>query len=131
MSLFKRNPKPTANVIYISWSGETREIAVPIGNSVMEGAVNNSVDGIVAECGGACMCATCHVYVDEAWLPRLNPMDDTEAEMLNATAAERRANSRLSCQIPVSKELDGLIVRMPETQQSCLREWSSSAPDRP
>lgn len=117
MSLFEKKPRETANVTYISFTGDTHQIAVPVGDSVMEGAVKNGIDGIVAECGGACMCATCHVYVDEAWLGRLNPMDETEAEMLNATAAERRANSRLSCQIPVTKELDGLIVRMPETQQ--------------
>ena len=117
MSLFKRTPKPTATVIYISASGDKREVDVPIGSSVMEGAVNNSVDGIVAECGGACMCATCHVFVDEAFLDRLEPIAEDEEEMLNNTFVKRRPNSRLSCQIPVTKELDGLIVRMPETQQ--------------
>src|ERR1700692_2617588 len=117
MSLFKRNPKPTANVIYISWSGETREIAVPIGNSVMEGAVNNSVDGIVAECGGACMCATCHVYVNEAFLAKLEPIAEDEEEMLNNTFEPRKPNSRLGCQIKVTEALDGLTVTTPAAQQ--------------
>src|SRR4051794_35721646 len=107
MSLFKRTPKPTANVIYISHSGVTREVAVPIGSSVMEGAVNNGVDGIVAECGGACMCATCHVYVDPAFLDKLEPIADDEEEMLNNTYSPRKPNSRLGCQIPVTEALDG------------------------
>jgi 2Fe-2S ferredoxin len=117
MSLFKRTPKPTANVVYISSSGVTREVAVPIGNSVMEGAVNNNVDGIVAECGGACMCATCHVYVDEAFLAKLEPIAEDEEEMLNNTFKPRKPNSRLSCQIKVTEALDGLTVTTPEAQQ--------------
>jgi len=104
-------------VTYISHSGETRQVAVPVGDSVMEGAIHNDVEGIVAECGGACQCATCHVYVDEAWLPRLNPIQEDEDAMLNTTASERRPNSRLGCQIPLTKALDGLIVRTPPTQQ--------------
>ena len=104
------------NVNYISHTGQTTTIDVPNGSSVMEGAVKNGVDGIVAECGGACMCATCHVYVDETWLGRLDPIDEEQEEMLNATAAERKSNSRLSCQISVRPEFDGLIVRMPDRQ---------------
>ena len=117
MSLFKRTPKPTAKVIYHSSAGATREVDVPIGNSVMEGAVNNGVDGIVAECGGACMCATCHVYVDEAFLSKLQPIAEDEQEMLNNTFAQRKPNSRLSCQIPVTEDLNGLTVTTPEAQQ--------------
>jgi len=117
MSLFKRTPKPTANITYISSSGATREVAVPIGNSVMEGAVNNSVEGIVAECGGACMCATCHVYVDGAWVDKLEPIAEDEEEMLNNTFSERRSNSRLSCQLKVTEALNGLTVTTPEAQQ--------------
>jgi len=117
MSLFKRTPKPTANVIYISFAGVTREVAVPIGSSVMEGAVNNGVDGIVAECGGACMCATCHVYVDPAFLDKLEPIADDEEEMLNNTYSPRKPNSRLGCQIPVTEALNGLTVTTPEAQQ--------------
>ena len=116
MSLFRRTPKPTANVIYISAAGVTREVAVPIGTSVMEGAVQNNVDGIVAECGGACQCATCHVYVDESWLDKLQPIAEDEEEMLNNTFSPRKPNSRLSCQIPVTEALNGLTVHTPEAQ---------------
>jgi len=117
MSLFKRTPKPTANVIYNSWSGVRREVAVPLGSSVMEGAVTNGVDGIVAECGGACMCATCHVYVDETFLDKLQPIAEDEQEMLNNTFAPRQPNSRLGCQIKITEDLDGLTVKTPEAQQ--------------
>jgi ferredoxin, 2Fe-2S len=103
-------------VTYIAHTGESTTVDVPSGYSVMEGAVRNGIEGIVAECGGACMCATCHVYVDEAFLDRLPPIGEEQEEMLNATAAERKPNSRLSCQIPAVAELDGLIVRMPERQ---------------
>jgi 2Fe-2S ferredoxin len=117
MSLFKRTTKPTVNVIYISSSGVTREVAVPIGDSVMEGAVNNGVDGIVAECGGSCMCATCHVYVEPEFLDKLEPIAEDEQEMLNNTFAERKPNSRLGCQIKITEALNGLTVRTPEAQQ--------------
>jgi len=117
MSLFKRTPKPTATITYHSDAGATRDVDVPIGSSVMEGAVNNGIDGIVAECGGACMCATCHVYVDEAWLPKLQPIAEDEQEMLNNTFSPRKPNSRLSCQIQVTEELDGLTVTTPPAQQ--------------
>ena len=75
----------------------------------MEGAIDNDVAGIVAECGGACACATCHAYVADSWLPKLKPMEDMEDAMLDS-AADRRANSRLTCQIEVTDELDGLEV---------------------
>lgn len=116
MSLFKRTPKPTSTITYISAGGARREVAVPIGSSVMEGAVNNGVEGIVAECGGACMCATCHVYVDPAFLDRLEPIAENEEEMLGNTFAPRKSNSRLSCQLKVTEELNGLIVTTPEAQ---------------
>jgi 2Fe-2S ferredoxin len=103
-------------ITYISHTGQSTTMEVPNGYSVMEGAVKNGVDGIVAECGGACMCATCHVYVDEAWLPKLDPIEEEQEDMLHATVAERRSNSRLSCQIEVRADLDGLIVRMPDRQ---------------
>jgi ferredoxin, 2Fe-2S len=115
MPLFGK--KETACVTYISHTGIASPIDVPVGDSVMEGAIKNGVDGIVAECGGACMCGTCHVYVEEQFLPRLKPMQDDENEMLDTTACPRRPNSRLGCQISVTKELDGLVVRTPETQQ--------------
>jgi 2Fe-2S ferredoxin len=115
MPLFGK--KETARVTYISHTGIASPIDVPVGDSVMEGAIKNGVDGIVAECGGACMCGTCHVYVEEQFLPRLKPMQDDENEMLDTTACPRRPNSRLGCQLQVTKELDGLVVRTPETQQ--------------
>ena len=87
------------------------------GDSVMQTATGAGVPGIVAECGGSAMCATCHVYVDEAWADRLPPPLATELEMLECTAAERLPNSRLSCQIKLSAALDGLVVRIPERQQ--------------
>jgi 2Fe-2S ferredoxin len=117
MSLFGKKEKETVSVTYISYTGDVHKVSVPVGDSVMEGAIKNGIDGIVAECGGACQCATCHVYVDEAFLGLLNPIQEDEDEMLNTTASERRANSRLGCQIPLTKALDGLIVRTPETQQ--------------
>jgi 2Fe-2S ferredoxin len=101
---------------YIEPDGTIRSVSVDPGLSVMEGAVNNMVSGIEAECGGACICATCHVYVDEEWLQRLQVTNATEAEMLEAVADERRPNSRLGCQIKVTPALDGLTVRIPTRQ---------------
>ncbi|MDG1865722.1 MAG: 2Fe-2S iron-sulfur cluster-binding protein [Woeseiaceae bacterium] len=100
---------------YITADGERHEIQVDQGYTVMEGAVNNDIDGIPAECGGACACATCHAYVDQEWLPKLPAMDDMEDSMLDA-AYERRDNSRLTCQIEVTNELDGLIVHIAENE---------------
>jgi 2Fe-2S ferredoxin len=117
MSLFEKKPQETAAITYVSNAGGMRTIDVPLEDSVMEGAIKNSVEGIVAECGGACMCATCHVYVDPAWLNRLLPMEEDENAMLESTASERKPNSRLSCQLRVTKMLDGLIVNTPPTQQ--------------
>ena len=81
----------------------------------MEGAIKNKIPGIDADCGGACACATCHVYVDNKWIEKLSPKDDSEEDMLDF-AFEVKSNSRLSCQITVSDELDGLVVNMPEKQ---------------
>src|SRR5271169_4214396 len=102
---------------YISHDGEKFQIDVPVGESVMEGAVRNGIDEIVAECGGSCLCATCHVYVDEKWLSVLDPIAEDENAMLESTAAERLPNSRLSCQLIVKPSFEGLIVRTPETQK--------------
>ena len=82
----------------------------------MQAAIGHGVDGIVAECGGNCMCATCHVYVDADWLPRLPAMSEAEDALLDGTASERQPNSRLSCQISVTSALDGLLVNLPERQ---------------
>ena len=98
-------------IIYITPDGTRHETQVENGYSVMEGAINNNIDGIVAECGGACACATCHSYVDEAWLDKLPAMSDMEDSMLDA-AFERKDSSRLTCQIEVSDELDGLVIHV-------------------
>ena len=103
-------------VTYISQDGKATTLDIAVGTSVMQAAVFNGVDGIVAECGGACMCATCHVYVDPAFLDRLPEIGEEQEEMLGSTFAERKPNSRLSCQIRMKAEYDGLIVRMPERQ---------------
>jgi 2Fe-2S ferredoxin len=100
---------------YIEHTGKEHEVEVPAGWSVMEGAVKNLVPGIDADCGGACACATCHVFVDTAWLSSLPPREDMEVTMLDF-APEVETNSRLSCQIKVTPELDGLTVRMPKSQ---------------
>lgn len=102
-------------VSYVSHDGSVIEVDVPAGTSVMQGAVDNMIDGIVAECGGSCSCATCHCYVDEAWLERLPPPSGMEKDMLECVL-EPRQNSRLSCQVVVTEELDGLVVRLPESQ---------------
>jgi 2Fe-2S ferredoxin len=90
-------------------TGQLVEIEAKTGLTVMEVAVDNGIEGIVAECGGACACATCHAYVADAWLDKLKPMDDMEDAMLDS-ALDRRPNSRLSCQIEVTEDLDGLEV---------------------
>ncbi len=100
-------------VIYITPKGERHEVEVEIGYSVMEGAINNNIEGIVAECGGACACATCHSYIDEAWTEKMPAMDDMEDSMLEA-AYDRRANSRLTCQLEMNEDWDGLIVHVGE-----------------
>ncbi len=82
----------------------------------MQGATLNGIDGIEGECGGSCSCATCHVYVDEAWASKLPAMAEAEDEMLDCAESERKGNSRLSCQIKMSEELDGLVVYLPEKQ---------------
>lgn len=100
---------------YIEHSGKEHEVDVPAGWSVMEGAVKNLIPGIDADCGGACACATCHVFVDQAWLDKLPAKQDMEETMLDF-ATDMAANSRLSCQIKVTPALDGLVVRMPKSQ---------------
>ena len=100
---------------YVEHSGKEHEVEVPEGWSVMEGAVKNMIPGIDADCGGACACATCHVFVDQAWLAKMPAKDDMEVTMLDF-APEIAPSSRLSCQIKVTPELDGLVVRMPKSQ---------------
>ncbi len=101
---------------YILLDGSRRSVDAKPGSSVMENAILNNIRGIDAECGGCCSCGTCHVYVDEAFVDRLVPADDEEAELLEFVASERLPNSRLSCQLAMTAELDGLSVRIPQTQ---------------
>ena len=102
-------------ITYIAFDGTKYEIEAPNGSTVMENAVKNMVPGIEAECGGACACATCHVYVDEAWAEKTGSPEPMEEDMLDF-AYDVRPTSRLSCQIKVKPELDGLVVRVPERQ---------------
>ena len=104
-----------AKITYIEHDGKSHTIEVRNGLSVMEGAVKNNIPGIDADCGGACACATCHVYVDEAWTEKTGAASSMEESMLDF-ASEVQPNSRLSCQIKVSDALDGLIVSTPERQ---------------
>jgi 2Fe-2S ferredoxin len=104
-----------AKIIYIEHDGTEHAVDVKAGLSVMEGAVKNNIPGIDADCGGACACATCHVYVDEAWREKTGTPSAMEESMLDF-AEGVEPNSRLSCQIKVSDALDGLIVRTPENQ---------------
>ncbi len=102
-------------VKFIEHDGTERTVEGVAGNSLMLTAVSGKVPGIDADCGGCCSCATCHVFVNAEWLDRLPPMEEDEDDMLDMTDA-RRDNSRLSCQINLSEELDGLVVTTPEFQ---------------
>lgn len=104
-----------AKITYIEWSGEERVLDLEPGQSVMQGAVANSVRGIIGDCAGSCSCATCHVYVDPAWVDKVGEKSEMEALLLEEVCDERD-NSRLSCQIQVTDALDGLVVRLPEKQ---------------
>jgi len=102
-------------ITYIEYSGKPHTIEIANGLSVMEGAVQNNIPGIDADCGGSMACATCHVYVKEEWFNKLPKKEDGEEDMLDM-AFEPKKNSRLSCQLMVSEELDGLVVNLPEKQ---------------
>ena len=104
-----------AKITYIEFDGKEHVVDVRPGLSVMEGAVRNNIPGIDADCGGACACATCHVYVDDAWQAKTGERSAMEDSMLDF-AENVAENSRLSCQIRVTDALDGLVVRMPEDQ---------------
>src|SRR5215831_12524385 len=105
---------PLITYVHIDCAREA--IDVPLGTSVMRAAILNGVDGIVAECGGEMMCATCHVYVEPDQFDRTPPQSDDEKAMLEFTASERKPNSRLSCQLVATPEFEGLVVYLPETQ---------------
>ena len=102
-------------ITYIEHSGKSHMIEIPNELSVMEGAIQNNIPGIDADCGGACACATCHVYVDEKWFDKLPKKVDAEQDMLDM-AFEPNKFSRLACQITTTNELDGLVVKVPSKQ---------------
>ena len=102
-------------ITYIEHNGKSHTLEVANGLTVMEGAVQNNIPGIDADCGGSCACATCHVYVDERWFNKLPNKENAEEDMLDM-AFELKPLSRLSCQLTVSDELDGLVVKMPSKQ---------------
>ncbi len=104
------------NIIFVHLDGAREELEIAEGTSVMQGATAQGIEGIVAECGGNCMCATCHVYVEPSQLALLPAMSEEEDALLDGAAAERLPNSRLSCQIKVGPSLDGLVVQLPELQ---------------
>ena len=103
-------------ITYITHDGSKHTVEVPIGLTVMEGARDNNIPGIEADCGGACACSTCHVYIDEDWINKLPPVDDIERDMLDFAFEPDENSSRLTCQLEVTEKLDGLIVKMPEKQ---------------
>ena len=103
------------SILFIEHDGTEHTVEVGTGGSLMQAAVSNGVPGIDADCGGACSCATCHVYVNSEWLGKVGEMEVTEEAMLSLST-DRQENSRLSCQISVTEELDGLVVTTPEFQ---------------
>lgn len=103
-------------IVYVRADGRRMSVAGEVGVSLMEAALNADVEGILGECGGACSCATCHIYIREPWRDRVTPPDEMELDMLEA-AAERRPESRLGCQIRLVAELDGIEIGLPERQE--------------
>ena len=103
-------------ITFVHPDGRAQRIEAGNGESAMQAATRHDVSGILAECGGNAMCATCHVYVDEDWLARLPAMGGDEDALLDGAAAERRTNSRLSCQIKFAADLDGLVLSLPDRQ---------------
>ena len=102
-------------VTYIQANVESHEVELEVGTSLMQGAVDNMIDGILAECGGCCSCATCHCYIEESWQDKVDPASDMETDLLDCVT-DPKDTSRLSCQIKVTDALDGLIVHLPESQ---------------
>ena len=103
-------------ITYIEYSGAEHIVEVANGLTVMEGARDNNIPGIEADCGGACACSTCHVYIDPAWVNKIPKKDDMEDDMLDFAYEPDPARSRLTCQLTVTDDLDGLVVQMPEKQ---------------
>jgi 2Fe-2S ferredoxin len=102
-------------IVFIEHNGEKREVPAEPGRSVMQAAVENAVPGIVADCGGSCSCGTCHGFIDPAWLAKIPPAGTAESAMLEGLL-ELQPNSRLTCQITVTADIDGMVVRLPKSQ---------------
>lgn len=104
------------HVIFIQPDGRQQTVEATLGQSVMQAAIGAMVSGIVADCGGACSCATCHGYVEDAWMDRVPQASPEEAEMIDAGCLDVQPNSRLTCQIKVNSEMEGLVIRVPPSQ---------------
>lgn len=102
-------------ITFVKFDDSVVEVEAAVGTSVMQAALDNGIDAIIAECGGACSCATCHVYVDDAWAAKVPAPNEVEADMIECVVGQE-ANSRLSCCMTMTEEMDGLVVRVPETQ---------------
>ena len=102
-------------VKFVSHDGNTTEVEAAVGTNLMQAAVDNGIDAIIAECGGACSCATCHCIVDDAWVAKTGQPSDVEKDMLECVL-DPQANSRLSCQVEVTDAMDGLVIHLPESQ---------------
>jgi 2Fe-2S ferredoxin len=103
------------NITFIDFEGTQRTVEATVGDTLMETATSNDIPGIDADCGGACACATCHVYIDANWQDQVGAAEDLESEMLEV-AEEVKPNSRLSCQVVITEAMDGLVVSTPESQ---------------
>lgn len=114
--IFKKGQGTVPKVTFIDAGGIRHEVIATSGDSVMHVAVSNMIPGILAECGGNCACATCHVFVENEWCDRVPAKAASEDAMLYGAAVERQPNSRLSCQLTMNDQLDGLVVRLPERQ---------------
>ncbi len=102
-------------ITFVSHDGEAKEVHVESGTNLMQAAVDNGVDGILGECGGVCSCATCHCYIDDAWVSKVPAAEELETDMLDCVL-EPKETSRLSCQVEVDDSLDGIVVHLPESQ---------------
>ena len=104
-----------AKIVFVKSDGDRVEVEAETGHSIMEAALNNDIDEVLAECGGSMSCATCHVHIDPAWFDKLEPRTEMEAELVDC-AIDPDEYSRLSCQIEVSDDLDGIVINLPESQ---------------
>ena len=103
-------------ITFVDADGTRHEVEAKAGVSIMENAISNNIDGIEAECGGSCMCATCHCFIEDEYSANIPAMESDEDEMLGFAAEERRPTSRLSCQVQMTDELDGIVVNLPAEQ---------------